>query len=149
MGCMKGIIKTICISAKKGTGKTRVKSARAIENYGLQNDAHTGPGKRQLSMLTADNLKGLQKKGINVKPGDMGENILIDKLDIATIKLNGRIIFGNDIICRVTQFGKECHSRCSIWEKLSECSMSERGIFMKVLKGGMLKTGDPVELADD
>ena len=46
----------------------------------------------------------------------------------------------------VTQIGKECHSRCAIFEQAGDCVMPREGIFARVLKGGEIKVGDCVRV---
>ena len=48
-----GIIRTICISEKKGTAKTPVEgSVRLIEGFGIEGDAHAGRWHRQISPVS-------------------------------------------------------------------------------------------------
>jgi TatD DNase family protein len=49
---------------------------------------------------------------------------------------------GSDVILRVTQIGKECHSGCSIMQKVGRCIMPKQGIFAVVAKGGVINVGD-------
>jgi MOSC domain-containing protein YiiM len=44
----------------------------------------------------------------------------------------------------VSQIGKECHTRCSIYYQAGDCVMPKEGIFIKVLKGGKVRPGDTV-----
>ncbi|OZV10211.1 MOSC domain-containing protein, partial [Tissierella sp. P1] len=46
----------------------------------------------------------------------------------------------------VTQIGKECHTGCAISQKVGKCVMPKEGIFTKVLKGGIIKEGDKIEI---
>jgi len=38
----------------------------------------------------------------------------------------------------VTQIGKECHQHCAIFHTVGDCVMPKKGIFAKVLKGGII-----------
>lgn len=47
------------------------------------------------------------------------------------------------VIMEVTQIGKKCHGDdCSVKQKVGACVMPTEGIFAKVIKGGVLKSGD-------
>jgi MOSC domain-containing protein YiiM len=48
-------------------------------------------------------------------------------------------------LLEVTQIGKECHSRCAIYEAAGDCIMPRLGIFCRVVRGGTVKNGDGVE----
>jgi MOSC domain-containing protein YiiM len=50
-----------------------------------------------------------------------------------------------EVRLRVTQIGKECHTRCAIFKIAGECIMPELGIFCEVLGGGTVKAGDRIE----
>ena len=47
-----GKILAICISEKKGTQKKPIESARLVEEWGIEGDAHVGKWHRQVSMLS-------------------------------------------------------------------------------------------------
>jgi len=42
----------------------------------------------------------------------------------------------------ITQFGKECHSSCEIFQQIGDCVMPREGVFAKVTKPGRIKAGD-------
>ena len=78
----------------------------------------------------------------DLKPGDFAENIVTEGIDLDKIGIGDRIIVGEDIVLEVTQIGKECHSGCEIQKLVGKCIMPEKGVFTKVLKGGVIKRGD-------
>ena len=51
-----------------------------------------------------------------------------------------------DTIQQVSQIGKECHSGCEIMKQVGQCIMPKEGIFTMVIKGGIVKTGDAIEI---
>jgi MOSC domain-containing protein YiiM len=51
-----------------------------------------------------------------------------------------------EALIEITQIGKECHSRCAIYHQAGDCVMPKEGIFAKVLRGGVVKPGDAVEI---
>jgi MOSC domain-containing protein YiiM len=51
-----------------------------------------------------------------------------------------------ETIIEVTQIGKECHTRCAIYNQAGDCVMPKEGIFARVLAGGIVKPGDRIEL---
>jgi MOSC domain-containing protein YiiM len=54
---------------------------------------------------------------------------------------------GQKVLLEVTQIGKECHSRCSIFYTVGDCVMPREGIFAKVLTGGEIKVDDKIKIA--
>ena len=101
---MKGKIRAVCISEKKGTPKIDIKSVNIIENFGLENDAHAG-SERQVSLLSWDKVEDFKKSGAEVKAGDFGENLLVEGFDFKTFPV-GTKFKCNDVILEIIQIGK-------------------------------------------
>ena len=51
----------------------------------------------------------------------------------------------------MTQIGKECHADhgCAVARQVGKCIMPTQGIFTKVIKGGIIRIGDDIEIMDD
>ena len=88
----------------------------------------------------------MQDKGLDVKPGDFAENITIEGIDLMSLPVGTQLTIGESIKVEVTQIGKECHTRCSIYYQSGDCVMPKEGIFVRVLKGGLLKKDGPIAL---
>ena len=84
----------------------------------------------------------MKNRGIEINHGAFGENIVTEGIDLKSLSLGDRIKMGNDIIGEVTMIGKECHSPCAIYKKIGDCIMPREGVFIKILKGGLLKAKD-------
>ncbi len=135
----------ICISEKKGTQKSEVPSARLIEDFGIENDAHAGKWHRQVSLLSYDKIEEFRKKGANVDFGAFGENIIIDEFDFRNMPVGTRFQIG-DALLELSQIGKECHSHCAIYHAVGDCIMPREGVFTEVIRGGEIKVGDEVKM---
>ena len=138
-------ILALCISEKKGTEKVNAGEAEFIENYGIKGDAHAGNWHRQVSLLSYEKIEEFNNKGASVKFGAFGENIVVKGIDLAKLPIGTRLRIG-EILLEVTQIGKKCHDRCHIYYTVGDCIMPREGIFSKVLKGGIAKTGDKIEI---
>ena len=136
-------IKAVCISEKKGTAKKNVGQAELIENFGLKDDAHAGNWHRQVSLLSYEKIEEFKTLGVDVKDGDFGENLIVEGIDLAKLPIGTKITI-NEVLLEVTQIGKECHTGCAIAQAVGKCIMPTEGIFAKVLKGGIVKSGDKV-----
>lgn len=144
-----GKIVAICISEKKGVQKKDIKQCKLIENHGLEGDAHAGSWHRQISLLSKEARLVMENKGAKLNDGDFGENLLTEGIDFANIKVGKKLRLGKDALVRVTQIGKECHDRCSIYYQVGDCIMPREGIFAEVLKGGEIKIDDDIEFLND
>ena len=138
---IKGIIKAVCISEKKGTEKHPVNEIVLKENFGIEGDAHAGKWHRQVSMLSFEKIEAFREKGADVDFGAFGENLIVDGYDFRNLPVGTRFRC-NDVLLEMTQIGKECHSHCEIYKVVGDCIMPREGVFAKVLQGGTIKVGD-------
>jgi molybdopterin adenylyltransferase len=132
-------VHSLNISEKKGTKKLPVESVIFQENVGIPNDAHRGMKNRQISLLSVEEIKAFKS---DLPMGSFGENLVTEGLDINTVKLLDRMVINPDIEIEVSKIGKKCHDRCHIYHEVGDCIMPKKGIFVRVLKGGTVKTGD-------
>lgn len=141
-----GKVIAICTSKHKGTSKNEVNEAKLIEEFGIEGDAHAGKWHRQVSLLALEKIEYFRNKGGNVDFGAFGENLVVEGFELNKLPVGQRLTIGNDILLEVTQIGKECHDKCTIYYQVGECIMPKNGIFTRVLKGGTIKVGDTVTL---
>ena len=142
---MKGYVKAVCISKERGTVKQNVKKAVLKEQYGLEGDAHAGKWHRQVSLLSQDKVEEFNQKGGMAGPGDFGENILLEGIDLAALPV-GTILECGTARLKITQIGKECHHHCEIYQRVGDCIMPREGIFAEVLSGGEITVGDQIRV---
>lgn len=142
-----GKIAAISISKKKGIPKTNVPSAKVIENFGIEGDAHAGNWHRQISLLPLESINKMREAGLpNLRPGAFAENLTIEGIELNKLPVGAKMMVNEHVEMEITQIGKECHSKCAIFYKVGDCVMPREGIFAKVLKGGNVSVGDPVEV---
>ncbi|NLY70142.1 MAG: MOSC domain-containing protein [Clostridiales bacterium] len=143
----KGIVRAVNISKEKGEVKTPVDEIKLIEDYGIEGDAHAGPGKRQVSLLAQESVDEMkQKTGIEgLTEGIFAENLTTEGLELYTLEIGTRLKVGETIL-EVTQIGKECHSGCAIMKQVGQCIMPKQGIFTRVVTGGIIRPGDTIEV---
>ncbi len=150
---MKGKVLATCISEKRGTKKTPVPSVTAIEEHGLLGDAHAGDtrpglGHRQVSLLADESVDKMREKGAVLHAGDFAENILTRGIELRTLPV-GTILHVGEAVLRITQIGKQCHNDCEIKRLVGACVMPAEGVFARVIKGGVIREGDPVTTLTD
>ena len=144
---MSAKVVSINISDRKGVRKKPVEEAVLRTDYGIEGDAHaSSEWHRQVSLLALESIRKMQEMGLDVHPGDFAENITTEGLDLVSLPLGTRLQIGRDIIGEVSQIGKECHTRCAIYYQAGDCVMPKEGIFIKVIQGGIVRTGDTVSL---
>ncbi len=149
MATIKGRIKAISVSKEKGTQKTNVPGAELRADFGIIGDAHSGNWHRQVSLLELESIDKMVAKGAKVAPGNFAENITTEGIDLSALKIGSRLKLGTDVELEITQLGKECHSRCEIFEQIGDCIMPREGIFARVVKAGAINVGDHIEVVAD
>ncbi|NLI14126.1 MAG: MOSC domain-containing protein [Peptococcaceae bacterium] len=141
-----GIIKAVCTSPEKGMRKKDKGEGILVKEHGLQDDAHSGPWHRQVSLLALESIEKMRAMGLDVGPGDFAENLTTEGINLVELPIGTRLKIGSDAVGEVTQIGKECHNRCAIFYQAGDCVMPREGIFIRVLEGGQVKTGDTIEV---
>lgn len=142
----KGYIYAISISPERGQLKKEVFEANIIENHGIENDGHAGDWSRQVTCLDWASVQTSNKEHhLNMGPGDFAENILIAGLDLSDLKAGSRIRMAQDVILEISQIGKEDHPSV-VTKTFGVSLLPKEGLFCKVIKGGKIKKGDPVEI---
>jgi MOSC domain-containing protein YiiM len=145
----KGRIKAISISEKRGTQKPNVPEAELKTDFGIVGDAHAANWHRQVSLLAIESIDKMIAKGANVSPGNFAENITTEGIELLELSIGSKLRLGENVELEITQFGKECHSRCAIFEQVGDCVMPREGVFGKVIKAGLINVGDVIEVIAD
>jgi MOSC domain-containing protein YiiM len=141
-------IAAISISDRKGVRKENVPSACLKTDYGIEKDAHAGTTNRQVSLLAQESINKMVEKGLDVTAGDFAENITTVGIDLIRLPIGQSLLLGDEVLVEVSQIGKECHDRCAIYHEAGDCVMPKEGIFVKVLKGGTIQTGDAITIVE-
>ena len=140
-----GKVAALSVSEKRGGAKQNVESIRILEGWGVEGDGHGGDWHRQVSLLAMESVRKMQGKGFTVEPGDFGENITTEGVNLLSLDPGDRVSVGEALL-EITQLGKECKKPCEIYYQVGDCVMPKEGIFGKVLRGGSVRNGDPVIL---
>lgn len=146
---LRGKILAVCISKKKGTSKENIGSCMLVENMGLEGDAHAGLQYRQVSLLSKESIDFMRGKGLDIDYGTFAENLTIEGLKLHSLPVGTLLRIGNNVLLRISQIGKECHTKCAIYQKVGDCVMPREGIFAEVVKGGIVSVNDEVVVEED
>lgn len=139
-----GTVVSVNVSREKGTRKAPVDEIRLRVDHGIEGDAHAGPWHRQVSLLAQESIDTMAGRGLELEPGDFAENVTTRGLRLWSIPVGARLAVGDEVLLEVTQIGKECHRGCEIRRQVGDCVMPREGIFARVLRGGVIRPGDPI-----
>jgi MOSC domain-containing protein YiiM len=142
---MQGTIFNVCVSTRKGTPKRAVDRVFLRRHHGLEGDAHSGNWHRQVSLLDAGDISDMKAKGLSLKPGAFGENVVISGLNTRNLGIGSRLRL-DEAEVEISQIGKVCHSRCAIYYQAGDCIMPRHGLFASVTRDGAVHTGSEVEV---
>ncbi len=149
-GARAGIIVSVNTSRKKGQVKTAVPSAELVAGQGIKDDAHRGFAHRQVSLLMIEDIEEQRSRlaagsSVPLGPGAFAENLTTEGIDLGALAIGDELVIGDGVRMRVSQIGKECHTKCAVFQLAGDCIMPVRGIFCEVLAGGTVRAGDAIE----
>jgi len=136
-------VMAVCISANKGERKKPVAQVELRVDHGIVGDAHAANWHRQVSLLAQESIDKMRDLGLDVTTGDFAENITTSGIDLVSLPIGSRLEIGETLL-EVTQIGKECHTRCAIFYQAGDCVMPKEGIFVKVIRPGLIRPGDRI-----
>ena len=137
---------SVNISEKKGTVKTPVTEIRLKLRHGIVGDAHAGDWHRQISLLAEESIDSMRPRSPTaLDPGVFAENINTEGIDLKHLPVGTHLRIGETEV-EVTQIGKECHNDCAIKKAVGKCVMPTEGIFAVVVKEGVVRPGDEIEV---
>jgi len=142
---MPGTVLSVCTSDRTGIPKRSVNRAYLSLDSGLAGDAHAGSWHRQVSLLDVADIRTMEAKGLRLKPGAFGENLVISGIDTGRLGIGSRLRIG-DAEIEISQLGKVCHTRCAIYFRTGDCIMPRRGLFARVTRPGPVRAGHVVEV---
>lgn len=150
--------------------KAGVDSIRLITGEGVEGDAHQGatvkhrsrvkadptqPNLRQVHLMHNELIQELQTKGFDVHPAAMGENITTTGVDLLGLPADTVLAIGPDVKLKVTGLRNPCAQldnyqtglMAAVLERDEQGNLIRKaGIMSIVLKGGIVRAGDPIDV---
>ena len=150
-----GSVIAVCMSRTGGVPKHSQDSI-TIGNQGVEGDYHSGPinrhkktgppepNSRQITVVAQEVLEELNAGlGTELKPGDLGENVLVAGLgDLSQFQMGDRIQLGKDVVLEIRAQNKPCDVIRVYHPTLVEEISGKRGVSAIVLKPGRVRPGD-------
>lgn len=124
----------------KGLPRPMVDSLELVEGYGIQNDKFANDDLNKTVMIVGKASYDMAKNiGIELEDGSYGENILLDfdphDFDEGTIFKMG------DALIEITEKCSICKHLCVFSSKLPKLAQNHRGLYCKILEGGVIEKG--------
>lgn len=135
-------------SAKKGDSqlpRPEVTSLNLIEGFGIEEDKFAGKNLEKTVMIVGQYSYDISsKEGIDIQVGSLGENILLD-FNPHDYNVGTSFKIGNAVI-KITENCTICNHLSVFGKKLPFIVKDCRGIYCTIIKSGVIKTNDSVEL---
>lgn len=138
------------IESKPANHFARVPLDRAelIAGKGIAGDRKGNGDDRHLNVMSRETLDRLAEEGCKTGPGEMGEQIVVSGLDLATLPNGARIKVGNHAEIEIIKPRTGC-SRFEAIQGISPKAVSGRlGAMCRVTIGGAIHIGDAVTVGD-
>jgi len=119
-------------------------SANLVTGYGIEGDRKGGNPKRNLNIMSYETLEILHEEGFSTSPGQMGEQIVIRGFDVGKLAVGDRLQIGDAAIVEVINHRTGCQRFEHIQGKTPQQAAGRMGVMAKVVIGGLIRVGDPV-----
>ena len=118
-----GRVVAVSRSAKHEFSKSQLETIGLIKGRGVDGDCHAGvtvqhlsrirrdptqPNLRQVYLLATELHEELMTAGYDVRPGDLGENILTAGIDLLALPTRTRLTFASGAVVEVTGLRNPC-----------------------------------------
>ena len=115
-----------------------------IENHGIAGDRKSGHSpKRQLNLLSTVWLAEKEAEGYQTKPGQFGEQLIVEGLDLDSLEAGTRLQLGDEAVIEITMPRIGC-TRLEAAQGAGNLDGKHIGVMSRVLAGGTIRLGDAV-----
>jgi molybdopterin adenylyltransferase len=121
-------------------------SASLVVGHGIEGDRKGGHPRRQLNIMSYETLEALRKEGFRTQPGGMGEQIVLQGVDVGRLAAGDRLQIGEHACVQVIDHRTGCQRFERIQGKSPQQASGRMGVMAEVVTGGVIRVGDPVEL---
>lgn len=121
-----------------------LESAELVAGHGIRGDRKAGHNPdRQLNLLPADWLAMAAGLGFRAAPGQFGEQLITDGIDLFALPPGARLQLGEQAVVEVVKGRSGC-SRLEAAQGKSIAGLGPIGILARVIAGGQIRVGDPI-----
>ncbi len=121
-------------------------SANLVSGYGIEGDRKGGNPKRNLNLMSFETLGALRKEGFSTQPGQMGEQIVVQGMELGKLTEGDRLQIGDQACVEVVSHRTGCQRFEQIQGKSPKLAAGRMGVMANVVTGGRVAVGDPVTL---
>jgi MOSC domain-containing protein YiiM len=165
-----GAVLAVCLSDQPGLPKSPSDQIQLLKDQGVQGDYHAGKyirhrylankdphrlNNRQVLLVDNGIHRQVLDRGIQLAPGDLGENILVDGIDLMSLEIGTRLQIRSAVV-ELTEVRDPCYQLDEVHPGLQQAVESEEktgsrpraGMLAVVLAGGIIQAGDQIQVLD-
>ncbi|MDM7324042.1 MAG: MOSC domain-containing protein [Thermus sp.] len=142
---MRGLVVSLHLGLTSGLPKPKVETLELVAGFGAKGDRHAGKDPDRAVLVAG--LAAYQRAegaGIALPFGALGENLLLD-LDPHELPPGTRLKVGEALL-EFSQVCTVCSSLSQFDLRLPKILYGGRGLYARVLEGGLVRVGDPVQV---
>ncbi|MCU1425716.1 MAG: molybdenum cofactor biosysynthesis protein [Microbacteriaceae bacterium] len=148
--------------------KPTAASITLIEGIGVEGDAHAGatvqhlhrlknhadePNLRQVHLIHSELFTELEGEGHGVEPGQLGENVTTEGIDLLGLPRGARLAIGDDAVIEITGLRNPCTQINRFQTGLMKAVLGRNengdvvrktGVMSVVVRGGVVRAGDAI-----
>jgi MOSC domain-containing protein YiiM len=167
---MEGFVRSVSRSAQHSFSKECCQAIQLLAGVGIEGDAHAGVKVKhrylvhknpnatnlcQVHLLHEELFAELVAKGVEIAPGEMGENITTCGLDVLSLPLGTKLHLGAEAVVEVTGLRTPCRQMDKFRPGLMKACLDRKsdgslirkaGIMAIVLAGGVVATDDVIRV---
>ncbi len=160
----------VSLSTTHSFSKANQENIKLLAGLGVERDSHAGktvkhrsrvtkdasqPNLRQVHLIHAELHDELKAKGFNIFPGQMGENITTEGIDLLGLPTNTKLYIGEKAVIQVTGLRNPCAQLNSFKTGLMAAVLDKdrqgniirkAGIMGIVLADGVVSAGDSIRI---
>jgi MOSC domain-containing protein YiiM len=125
-----------------------IQKAELIANHGIKGDRKAGRNpQRQLNLLSAGWLADKRSEGYRIKPGQFGEQFIIEGLVLESLNVGDQLQLGDDARVQITMPRVGCE-RLETAQGAAGLAGKDIGVMARVVSGGEVHLGDVVRVLE-
>jgi MOSC domain-containing protein YiiM len=165
-----GAVVAVSRDAEHRFSKANQDGIRLLAGLGVEGDAHLGvsvqhrsrvardptaPNLRQVHLIQAELFDTLLKAGYRITPGDLGENVTTQNVDLLGLPRGTRLRLGPAALVEITGLRNPCTQidafRAGLLKQVvgrdeTGAILRRSGVMAVVLEGGDIRPGDLIEV---
>jgi MOSC domain-containing protein YiiM len=142
---MAGNLVSIVYSPLAGSyNRKPLSQAVLLAGYGVEHDRKGGHPKRNLNVMDGEILSQLAAEGYPAGPGDLGENLIIQGINLSEQPSGTRVRIGRDAVIELIALREPCYKLTSLDPRMPGSVVGRVGMMARVVEGGVITVGDSV-----